>query len=115
MISVWVVEMVTDQVIGVVAVRDGLVAAVGAVLMPGFVLVAVVPGRALSRIRVADRDRVALHVVACVMVQFTVVQVVDVVVVSHRGVAAAGSVFVVVGIAHVCSFTRRCASRGLCC
>jgi hypothetical protein len=59
-------KVARDDVVDVIAVTNGLVAAVRAVPVPGFVLGAVVVRRAVVRVGVRDRDLArrgfALHV-----------------------------------------------------
>ena len=91
-ILVRVMESPVDEVIGVLAVRHGLVAAVSAV----DVLTAVVRLIAGVGELVIDRKRVLINVVAVGLVQVAVVDEVDVTFVDDRRVAAAGAVDVVV-------------------
>jgi len=55
-VVVLVVEVARDDVIDVITVVDGLMAAVRAVPVLGFVLRAIVVRRAIGRIRVRDLD-----------------------------------------------------------
>ena len=87
-----VVEAAVDEVVGVLAVRHGLVAAVGSVN----VLTAIVLAVAVVGELVIDRQRVLINVVAVRLVQVAVVDKVDVTFVDDRRVAAAGAVDVVV-------------------
>ena len=87
-----VVEAAVDEVVGVLAVRHGLVAAVRA----GEVLTAIVLAVAVVGELVIDRQRVLINVVAVRLVQVAVVDKVDVTFVDDRRVAAAGAVDVVV-------------------
>jgi hypothetical protein len=95
-VAVRVVQVAADEVIGVVAVGHGLVAAAGAVLVGLVVAVAGVGRRAGGRVGGADRQAVLLDAAAVGVVQVAVVQVIDVVFVLDGGVAAAGAVLVVV-------------------
>ena len=93
-VAVRVVQAAIDQVVDVVVVRDGVVSAVGAVLVAALV--------AAGRLGVAGRvvgaglDHVFVDVVAVRVVQVPVVQVVDMIVVLDRGVAAVRPVDVLV-------------------
>ncbi len=87
-----VVEASVDEVIGVLAVRHSLVAAVRAM----HVLTAIVLAVAVVGELVIDRQRVLINVVAVRLVQVAVVDKVDVTFVDDRRVAAAGAVDVVV-------------------
>jgi hypothetical protein len=55
-VVVGMVEVARDDVVDVITVMDGLVAAVRAVSVLGFVLSAIVVRRAIGRIRVRDLD-----------------------------------------------------------
>jgi phage tail protein X len=80
-----------DQVIDVIAVRDRLVTALIAVsvrrIAVGGTLVA-------CGVRLIDRDRVVVDMIAVRVVQVAVVEIVDVVLVANRGVPATGPVLV---------------------
>jgi hypothetical protein len=95
-VAVWVVKVTADQVVDVLAVRDRLVAALRSVLVFGLVFVAVVAGRAVGGVGLADRQCVALHAALAVVVQFAVVEVIHVIVMADGGVTAARAVLVVV-------------------
>lgn len=90
-----VVQVAVDEIVHVVAVRDGLVSAAGAVDVAGFVSVAGVVGRAPGGVGVAHLDAVLVHVVFVREVQMAVVEVVHVIAVLDRGVTAAGAMDVV--------------------
>lgn len=96
--AVRVVQMPADQVVVVIAMGNGFVAATRSVLMPS-----VVTGAGMARcagvgVGVAHRETVFVHVVLMRMMQVPVMQVVDVTVVLDRGVAAAGFVTMVVRV-----------------
>ncbi len=95
-VAVWVVEVVVDQVVDVVAVRHRFVPASGPVLVAGVVLGLVVSG-AFGGIGVADHDRVLVDPAVVGVVQVSVVEIVHMPVVTDGGVAATWSVLVVVG------------------
>jgi hypothetical protein len=95
-VAVWVVKVTADQVVDVLAVRDRLVAALRSVLVFGLVFVAVVAGRAVGGVGLADRQCVALDAALAVVVQLAVVEVIHVIVVADGGVTAARAVLVVV-------------------
>ena len=98
-VTVRMVQMAIDEVIDVVAMRHGFVAAAGAVDVSGFVAAAVVVGRAGVRVGGADGDAVFIDVVAVRVVQVAVVQVINVAFVFDGGVAAVRAVLVrVVGV-----------------
>ena len=91
-VAVRVVQVALDQVVGVVAVRDGLMTTAGAVPMGLVVLAAVVRGSAGRRVGGADVDLVFLDPRWRRVVQAAVVQIIDMTVVLDRGVAAVGPV-----------------------
>jgi len=91
-ILVRVVEASVDEVVGVLAVRYRLVAAVRAM----HVLAAIVLAVAVVGELVIDRQRVLINVVAVRLVQVAVVNEVDVAIVDDRRVATAWAMDVVV-------------------
>lgn len=104
--AVGMVQVASDQVVEVVAVGDRLVAAALAMTVDGVVRAARVLRRAVPRVPAVDGEPVLVHVIAMMMVQVTVVQVVDMPLVIDGGVAAASgvdvvSVGVVLGAAHL--------------
>jgi hypothetical protein len=82
-VGVWVVQVAADEVVDMLAVRDRLVTAVGSVLVFGGVLGAVVAGRAVGGVGVADRQRVTLNASLAVVVQLAIMEVIDVIVVAE--------------------------------
>jgi hypothetical protein len=95
MVAVRVVEMRRDQIVDVASVRDGLVATIRAVAVLGIVRVAVMFWRAGVRMLGVDGDPMLVGMPLVWMVEMAVVQVVDMAVVDDGGVAAAGTVLVV--------------------
>jgi hypothetical protein len=93
-VAVRVMQVAVDQVIDVVAVRDGGVAAVGAVLMRFVMAAASVLGSAIGGIGYVDGEGVFLDFVRFDAVQVAVVQVIDVAVVDDAGVATTRAVLV---------------------
>jgi hypothetical protein len=85
-------EMVVDEIIRVSVMRHAIVAAVGSMHVGLVVSAAGVTGRARGLVAGARLDRMLIDVVAVQVVQMAVVQVIGVTVVSHRRVAAIGSV-----------------------
>ena len=94
--AVRVVQVIADEVVDVVAVRHGLVAAAGAVHVAGRVARARVARRAARGVRHVDRDRALVDVAAVGRVQVTVVKVVDVIAVADGDVTATVTVLVLV-------------------
>jgi hypothetical protein len=101
-----VVQVALDEVVDVVPVRYPLVPARRAVNvslgMPG----AAVRRRAVRRVRGADLERVIVDVVSVHVVKMTVVEIIDVVAVVHRDVAAARRVRVRVALVDLALFLR---------
>jgi hypothetical protein len=91
-------EMTIDQVVGVVPMGNGVVAAAGPVPVRRRVRPARVAGRTAVGVFRADRDRVLVEVVAMRVVQVTVVQIVAMAVVFDGLVATPLPVFVVVSL-----------------
>ena len=94
MAVVRVVEMVADEIVDVVPVRDRLVPAVGAVGVGGVVAFAVVLRRAAVRVLSVDLEHVLVDVVPVRVVQVPFVEVVDMVAVLDGRMAAVGGVLV---------------------
>ena len=90
------VEMVTDDVVGVIAVRDRVVPARRAVGVPRLVRAARVGRRAGGRIGLSGRKDVLVDVAFVKVMEVTVVDVVLVALVLDGLVAARGAVLVVV-------------------
>lgn len=94
-----VVEVAIDEVIDMVAVGNGFMAAAGAVNMVSGMAGAGVAAGAGGRIGGGDFEGVFVEVAFMGMVEVTIVQVVDVAIVDDGGVAAAGAMHVrVVGV-----------------
>ena len=89
-VAVGVVQLAGDEVVDVVAVRDGRVPAVGAMDVIGVVALASVC--AAVRMLIVDGDDVLIDVVAVGVVQMAVVHVIDVTFVSDREVTAVRTV-----------------------
>jgi len=89
------VAVTVMNVVDVVTVRDGFVAATGAMDVAGLVAAAFVLGRAVVGVGGRDGDHVLVDVVAVRMMQVAVVQVVDMTVMPDGRVAAAGAMGVV--------------------
>lgn len=104
---VGVVQVRCDEVVGVIAMGDGLVTARRAVRVRGVVTIA---GVILTALGIERGEHVLVDVVAVSAVEMAVVKVIDVVVMLDRGVAAIGSVNVrVVGmraVFHAASLVR---------
>jgi hypothetical protein len=88
-IAVWMMQMAVDEVINMVAVRDRLVAAAGA--MPVGALDVL---RALGRIRCIDRDHMLIDMIVMNMMQVAVVEIIDMACMANRSMAAIWAVLV---------------------
>ena len=83
------VQTAVDQIVGMVAVRDGLVTATGTMNVG-----AGLPIGAAIRVLGADCDHVLVDVIAMRVMQVAVVQVIDVSIVTNGSVAAARAMLV---------------------
>jgi hypothetical protein len=93
-VAVRVVQVAVDEIVDVIPMRHRLMTATGAVLMPRFVPLAAMLGRAAIRVFRSHVDDVLVDVVAVHMVQVPVVQVVNMIAMTYRRVAAVGAVLV---------------------
>ena len=91
-IAVGMVQLPRDQVVDMIAVRNRLVTAARTMLVIGFMTRVAERRRAMVRILGAHLDRVLLDDVAVLMMQMTVMKVVDMVAMLNSDVAAAGTV-----------------------
>jgi hypothetical protein len=103
------VQVVLDEEVDVVAVRDGLVAAALAVDVTVLVARAPVVRRALGGMLAVDGERVLVDVVLVRVMQVAVMEEVGVPFVHHRGVSAVGAVLVIVGAVNVMGRMRHTA------
>lgn len=94
--QVGMVQVITDEVVRVIPVRHGFVAAPRPVHVAGIMAAAPVIGRAALRIAVVDADGVLGDCPVRLVMQVAVVEVVHVAVVADADVAAAVPVLVVV-------------------
>ena len=90
------VQVAVYQVVDVIAVRYGLVAAARAVNMRFFVSGAVMRWCTPVRIRRADLDAMVLHGGAIRMMQMAIVKIIRVSIVLHRDMAAVRAMLVAV-------------------
>jgi hypothetical protein len=95
-VSVRVVQVAFDEIVGVVAVRDGVVAAVRAVAVARLMPLTAVLGCARVRMARVDGDVVLVDVPLVRVVEMAVVQVVDVPFVQHCRVPAVGAMHMLV-------------------
>jgi hypothetical protein len=114
-VSVRVVEVAVDQVVDVVAVRNGRMAAVGPMHMAFLVPAAVMGGSAAIGVGGIDLENVLIDVTGVRMVQVAIVQIIHMSVMLDSHVAAARAVLVVVvcvnlAVAHGVSVALRIGS-----
>ena len=96
-ITMRMMEMSIDKIVDVIAVRNGLVTAVGPVNVSRFMAAAAMVRCTLGRVGRRDGQLVLFDAAVDIdVVQMTVVQVIDVAVVLDGRVAAVGTVLVVV-------------------
>jgi hypothetical protein len=107
MVAVRMMQVTLDQIIDVIAMRDGGMAAVRAVHVLGIVPAALVARRAGVRIFGGDGDRVIFNVIALSVMKMSVVQVIDVSVMLDRHMSAIGAVLVSMSFVHFCRRHRR--------
>ena len=94
--AVGVVKVAVHQIVHVVTVRHGFVAATRAVHVCSFMSIANVARSACARVRRRHRNHVFVHMIAVRVMQVAIMEVVNVVVVANGHVAAACAVLVVV-------------------
>ena len=93
-VRVRVMEMAVYEVVDVVAMRNWLMSAVGAVDVSGLVALARMVGSAVRGVLDVDVEHMLVDVVAVRVMEMALVQVVDMIAVRDRGVSAAGPVLV---------------------
>jgi hypothetical protein len=98
-----VMQVAVDEVVGVIAVRDGFVATATAVCGPAIGVAFAVPlWRASQRMSRVNREHMLIDVACVRVMHVAVVQVVGVVIMLHGHVTAIGAVLVcVVGVGRV--------------
>ena len=85
-------QMVADTIVRMIAVRHRLVAAIRAVNMSGVVTAAAVTGGAAVRVLGRNLDHMLIHVIIMGVMQMTLMEIVDVPLMAHCLVTAAGAV-----------------------
>ena len=101
MVAVGMVQVAVDEVVNVVAVRHGGVAAVRAVLVVLGMAVAIVLRGAIGGVGAVDGEGVFLDLAAGDVVKMPVVEIIDVPLVDDAGVAAIGAVLMVMSVVSV--------------
>jgi hypothetical protein len=102
-----VMQMAADDIVDVVPVRDGLVTAVGAMCVGLRMFAAIVLRRAVRRVRGIHGKAVLVHMVAVDVVQVSVVEVIDMVAVLDRSMAAPRFVLMGVPFVHLAAALLR--------
>ncbi len=92
MVTVRKVQVSIDEIADVISVWHGLMPATGAMHMPLFVATAGMAWRAAIRVCCGYFDHVLVNMIIVHMMQVTIMEVVNVVAMANRGVAAIGSV-----------------------
>ena len=105
--AVLTVKMPVDEIVGVIAVRNRFVPALCAVLMLGTVTRAGVTAVAGRRILCVDGNVVLVDVVVMPVVHMTVMKVIGVPLVPHRGMTTPRAVCVVVPFVSAMSLHMR--------
>lgn len=100
-VAVWMMQVAIDEIVDVVAVWHGLMAAIGTMLVAGGVRSAVVLRGAIGRILARDGDDVLVVVSGVGMVQMPVMQVIGMPLMADGGVPAVGPVIVLVALVNV--------------
>jgi hypothetical protein len=96
MTAVLMVKVTVDQIVDVIAMRNGGMTAAGTMAMRGVMGAAAVPIRARLGVRGTHRDGVFVDMAVMVVVQMPVVEIVDVIVVANCEVSTVLSVNVAV-------------------
>ena len=91
-IAVLVMEPTVDDIVDVVAMRNRLVSAAGSMDVAGLMTLVAIVRRALDRISRRHFNNVLIDLVPHLMVQMSVMQVIDVIAVSHREMTTLRSV-----------------------
>jgi len=104
MIAVWMVQVAIDEIVDVIAVRHGFVPAAGAVHMVGSVCTAGMLRGAGGGIVCSNGNDVFIYMIAMRMMQVAVMQIIDMPVMQHCGMAAIRAMLVgVVSVLGVCA------------
>ena len=94
MVAMLVMQAAIDEIVDVIAMGDGFMAATRPVDVARLVTLMAVLRRALIRVRLAHLDDVLVDAVAVRVVQMAVMQIVDMVAMAHGRVPAIGPVIV---------------------
>lgn len=91
-ITVRVVQVAVDEIVDMVAVRNGFVPAARTVYMIRIMAAALVIGGAAVWVGFCHRDDMLVNVIAMHVMQMAVVQIIDVAIMQDRQMAAVGAV-----------------------
>jgi hypothetical protein len=105
--AVWMVQVSVHQVVGMIAVRDLLVAAMWTVMMVRIVVAALVIRSTTVLIGLADFDAVLVDMTIVLMVQMSIVQIVCVAVMLKRRMTAVRAMTVGVFFVNLASFFHK--------
>jgi hypothetical protein len=111
MVAVRMMKVILHEVINVVAVRHLFMAAIRAVNVRLVMRSAVVLGGACIRIRGRHLQDMFIHMIAMLMVQMAIMQVIGVSLVIHGRVAAAALMFVIMSLVFLAFFWHAKYSR----
>ena len=109
--------MTGDEIVDMVAMRDGFVTAAGSMNMGGIMPGTAMVWRATIRVLVAHFNRMFVHVIRVWMMKMPVVEIIHMIAVSDGKVAATGSMRVIVvgvmrkvatGHFNILSLNQRC-------
>jgi hypothetical protein len=114
MVAVSIVQVTADNVVGVVAVGNGGMTAIGGVSVASGLFARTMSGSALDWICGADGQGVVVHMAGMGVVQMAGVEVVGVAVMLNGGVTATGAVLMWMrgGVLGMCRATGDCEGDG---
>lgn len=84
----WMMQMASDEIVDMIAVRNGFMATSGGMNVSVVVSGALMSGRAISRIRFANFQHTLVRVVFMGMVKVAIVNVIDVITMANRPMTA---------------------------
>lgn len=96
MIAMWMMQTAIDEIVDVIAVRHGIMAAARAMNMILAVADMVRQRPAARRIDRADLDHMLVDVIAMRMMQVSIVKIVDVIAMAHGDVTTVGAMHMTV-------------------
>jgi hypothetical protein len=87
-IAMGMMKVIPDEIIDVIAMRNGLVSATWAMFMLRLMTGAAMIRRAAVRVRRGDFDRMLIHLLSAWMMQVAVMKIIDVIAVTNSCMAA---------------------------